>query len=241
MFDALKNKYNYAKENMNEIRFKLQYVILPIFICLNSLIFLSCLLVLFLGKFVVVLVSILLVLSLALTIGLIVYVKYVKKQEVLIEAEKLKVFFTSNLMMSPECSYILPKSDDEFVDLTFSETGIKIGELGYSYNAFNVGLFTSNFMNQVNLVLMFSRNEQGDMEDGDENGVTRFTLPLNLNLLSILNKFNIDIKNPDVLKFIKDNPEESAKQILKYGKIQNDYKEIEKKIKLNKQSEQPER
>ena len=79
-------------------------------------------------------------------------------------------------------------------------------------------------MYQVSLILLFNRNNVGDNEDGNENGVTSFSLPLNLNMLSVLHKFDIDLKNPDVLKFIKDNPLIAAEQILKYGKVQDDYK-----------------
>ena len=232
MFDRLKENYKYAKENLNDVRFRLKYVFLPMLICFNVLILLGVLLSLLSSKNLLALIIILLLLSLSSVVLYVVYTFKVGKKEILIEAEKLEVFFSADLLSSPETAYILPKGGEEgVVDLVFSEKGLKIGELEYSYKAFDVMLFTSNFMYQVNLVIMFKRNETGDMEDGDENGVTRFTLPLNLNLLSIMHKFDIDLVNPDVLKFIKDHPQIAASQILKFGKIQDNYKEISKKQK----------
>jgi hypothetical protein len=69
-----------------------------------------------------------------------------------------------------------------FPDLKFSKEGIQIDNLKYSYDGFECALFTSNYLNLVNLVIVFSRTVQGDNEDGDEQGVTQFSLPLNLNL-----------------------------------------------------------
>jgi len=236
MFDRIKENYKYKKDNQNEIRFRLTYVVIPIYCCFNILMFLGVMLALLEAKKPLILTIILLFLSLASTVLFIVYYVFVKKKEVLIEAEKLKNFFSADLLKSPETEYVLPKGGEEgFVDLNFSEEGIKIGDLKYSYNAFDVALFTSNFMYQVSLIIMFSRNQTGDDEDGDDNGVLRFTLPLNLNLLSIMHKFDIDLKNPDVLKFIKDNPEIASEQILNYGKIQQNYKEKSKQIKKEKQ------
>ena len=87
---------------------------------------------------------------------------------------------------------------------------------------------------------MFSRNEKGDEQDADNNGVSRFTLPLDVNLLSILRKFKIEIKNPDVLSFIKEQPEEASRQILNYGKLQDDYRGEKKKAKEEKRKEKKE-
>ena len=226
MFNKLKERFRFNKENLNEIRFKLKYLYLPIYIVFNLLDFILC------GVFLVklndplIIVFLLLFLSLASTGVFIVYVRKVKEKEILIEAEKLKTFFSEDLMNNPVCEYVLPADDGLLcVDLTFCDDGIQIGNLKYSFDGFDCALYTSNFMYQVNLILMFSRNEKGDLEDGDNNGVSRFTLPLNLNLISIMNKFKLNIKNPDVLKFIKDNPILAAAQILEYGKIQHNYRE----------------
>lgn len=238
MFEGLISKYRYEKENMNKVRFRHNYIYMPVLFM--AVVFdLIVMLVLLLSKTqILVPIIICLAVLFACFVFLIVLSVLVKKQEIEIEAEKLKFFFSSDLLSNPVCEYVLPTAESNVnVDLIFSENGIKISELEYSYDGFECSLFTSNFMHQVNLVLMFARTDKGDEEDGVGLGVSQFSLPLNLNLMSLMNKFKIKIKNPDVLRFIKDYPEISAKQILTYGKIQNDYDKLEEKIKAQQEEE----
>lgn len=233
MFKKLREKFLFERENMNPIRFRFNYLYSLSIFGVMILSLLACLLLLAYGggKNLVSIVATLVVFVLCWVLYVVLSF-LVRKREIEEESESLKYFFSAELIRNPECEYILPRAEENsFVELNFTKDGIKIDKLKYSYEGFECSLFTSNFLRHVNLVIVFTRTEQGDKEDGEEQGVTQFTLPLNLNLLSIMNKFNISLKNPDVLRFIKDNPEIASKQILKYGKIQDDYDKIEEKIK----------
>ena len=225
MFDKIRERLRFEKEVLNGIRYKYNCVFVPmmsLFIIIDLLITLIVFLSWRPSYFVLAIV--LLSLLIAALVSIFIVGIVVKKKEIPIEAEKLDNFFKANLLVNPEHEYVLPRSDAlGVVSLSFHDKGFKIEDLEYSYESFEYALYTSNYMNQVNLIIMFTRNEVGDEEDGDNKGVVKFSLPLDINLLSILNKYNIVIKNPDVLKFIKENSLIAAKQILKYGKIQNNY------------------
>lgn len=225
MFQRLKEKYRFDKANMNYVRFKFNYVYFPL-LCLVALLdLIVCFLLLTTNSsYKVVSVSVTLVVLLICLVLYILLLNLIKNKEIKIESEKLKLFFSSELLENPENEYFLPRVDEEnFVKLIFTGDGIQIDDFKYSYKGFECALYTSNFLHQVSLIIMFSRTDIGDKEDGEDLGVSQFSLPLNINLLSVMNKYKIKIKNTDVLKFIKENPESASKQILSYGKIQDNY------------------
>lgn len=230
MFKKLQEKFRYDRENMNYIRFKFNYVCFPIIFAIIILDLFAVLCLLANNeKIKATAIIMCFAIFVSCIIALLIISAVVKKKELLLEADKLRVFFKAELLKNPDCEYVLPREDtDEGVYLTFSENGIKLSDLEYSYNGFECGLYTSNYLRQISLILVFSRTDIGDQEDGSNLGVKHFSLPLNLNLLSIMHKFKIKIKNADVLRFIKDNPELAAKQILNYGKVQDNYSDFEK-------------
>ena len=235
MFRRLKNKFLFEKENLNRVRFNFNYIYAPIIYGVMFIDFLVCFLLLLSRKNQTIPIVITMVVALGCVVFYLVLSSKTKKVEIHDETESIKYFFGLKLEKKPECKYVLPNAEDgSNVELFFTDKGIKVNKLEYSYDGFECALFTSNFLRHVCLVIVFARTKQGDMEDGDANGVMQFSLPLDLNLLSIMSKFDIKLKNPDVLRFIKDNPRESAIQILKYGKIQEDYDKIEAKIKEQK-------
>ncbi len=224
MFERIIENYKYAKANLNSIRFKQKYIFLPILLSFCILDLITCLVLLAKVKNPTVIILVLIGVMFLSVIGYVVYEINIRKKEVVIEAKKLDDFFSSKLIENPELEYVMPRANElGIVTLQFYEKGIKIEDIEYSYDAFDCGLFTSNYLNKVNLIMVFSRNNNGDKEDGEQRGVTQFSMPFNLNMLSIMDKFKIKLKNPDVLRFIKENSLIASKQILKYGKIQNDY------------------
>jgi len=180
------------------------------------------------------LILVLLFLFVSALIAYLVLAIIVKKKERLVEIEKLKVFFDAKLLDNPEVEYVLPRAESAgVVYLTFKDKLFTIDNVDYLYDNFECALYTSNYKYQVNLIIVFTakvdennqemNGEQEEDSSENDNKVKEFSLPLNLNLLSVMNKFNLQLINPDVLKFIKENPKIATKQIMKYGKIQTDF------------------
>lgn len=235
MFENLKEKYRYAKENLNLVRYQFNYIYSPCLFGFAVLDLLVCIcLLIFSQKTINALTVVLLCLFLAALVAYVVLAFITRKKEREIEAEKLKVFFEAKLLEKPSVEYVLPRADTTgVVYLTFKDKVFTIENEDYAYDDFDCALYTSNYMYQVNLIIVFTakskdnevdQDDHADQEDQiDETKVKEFSLPLNLNLLSVMDKFNIHIINPDVLKFIKENHEQASKQIMKYGRIQTDF------------------
>lgn len=220
----IKEYYQKAKKSLSKPRFIYNFIVSPIVYGLGSIIMFVDLIMLLVAQRKLLISS--LVLFGIVLVGVIVmacFRPYVFKADVKKETERLKAFFAENLLKKPTTEFVLPSNNQGTVSLNFYEQGIQIGNIMYSYDAFECALFTSNYNYRVNLIMLFNRTEQGDKEDGEQMGVSRFSLPADINLLSVMNMYNIKIANGDVFAFIKDNPEEAARQILKYGRIQNNY------------------
>ena len=222
MFKKIKERYIFNKQVLNKLRFRLKYIIAPVYGFSNLALFIACF-VLFAKVKSIYFILAMLIFSFASTIAMLIYNRFVGKKEIEMESESLKKFFSSTLLDDPQNKYDLFLDDGEMVQVSFLENNICIDNVIYPKNSFSCSMFTSNFMCQVNLLLIFEHNNTGSKEGKENDGVS-FSLPLNLNTLSVLKKYNIELKNPDVLKFIKDNPELAVNQVLKYGKIQDDYK-----------------
>ena len=228
MFESFKENYRFAKNNVNKTRFVFNYIVLPSAGLFGLVDFL--LAVLFLGLkgtgfFVtgIVLICLLVAVAIALPCCL----PYVQKKDIEANVAKLKEFFDTPLLKNPETEYVLPRGNEPgVVDMSFEEKGFKIDNLEYSYDAFDCALYTSNYMYSVNLIIVFKRTDIGNAEDGENKGVVEFSLPLDINLMTLMEKHNLKIVNPDVLTFIRENIETAVKQVLKYGKIQNGFYDV---------------
>ena len=228
MIEELKEKYRVAKENLLRSRYIYNYFIIPSFIAFVVLDFIAIAILLAIDSIGLIAWSVsLFLLAIVGLVVLLCFLPYVKKQELKNEILRMEEFFKQELLEDPTCEYVMPRSDTGgIVELVFSPTGMSIGGQVYSYDGFECGMFTSNYMNRANLVVVFSRTEVGDEEDADNEGVLEFSLPLDINLLSILKKYNIKLVNEDVFNFVKEHTEIAVKQIIKYGKIQNNYYKV---------------
>ncbi len=221
----IKNIYVAAKRELSKPRYIFSMIATPLVYGLGTILLFVDLILLLVNKskffvpclviFGVILVAVIVMESIR---------PFVLKADAKREAERLRKFFDQNLLADPVTEYELPTNEHgDTTKLTFLQDGIDIGNLHYSYDGFECAIFTSNYRYRVNLVMLFNRTQKGDNEDGEEKGVSRFSLPADINLLSVMNKYNIKIANGDVFAFIKEYPEEAAKQILKYGRVQNNY------------------
>lgn len=224
MFKKIKEKFQFDKQVLNKFRFNLKYIYAPIYGFFNILLFTICF-VLFAKEKSIYYILALLILSFCSTAIMLIYIRRLNKKEVLIEADNIKNFFQSVLLENPSNKYDLSLENGETVEVTLLENNICISNVIYPKNSFRCFLYTSNYMYQVNLILVFEHIINNEGEGQENNGVS-FSLPLNIHTLSVLKKYNIELENPDILKFIKDNPELAAAQILKYGKIQDNYKQF---------------
>lgn len=225
MFEELKHKYMVAKENLTKARYIFNYFLVPSYVAFLILgLLLITIFLLVDPKLLVIGCIVIFALIVLALIGVLSYLPFVKKEELKVEVQNLKDFFNQEVLVNPETTYILPRSGTNgVVDLVFLEKGMKIGGLDYTYSGFQCGLYTSNYLNKVSLIAVFERTDIGDNEDLEEEGVVEFSLMFDLNLMSVFKKYNIKFVNEDVFNFIKTNPEEAVKQIMKFGRIQNDY------------------
>ena len=228
MIETFRENMKFAKANVSKTRYVYNYIILPCFGAFSILAFLLALLFLGLkgmGFFVAGMIFIGLLVAAAITV--VCLLPYVAKKDVEFNLSKMKLFFESDLLKRPEKEYVLPRGDElGVVDMSFEDKGYVIDGIEYSYDAFECALYTSNYMYTVSLIIVFKRTDIGNQEDGEKKGVVEFSLPLDLNLMTIMEKHQIKIVNPDVLSFIRENTEVAVKQILKYGKIQSNFYEV---------------
>ncbi len=229
MFEKIKNKFLFAKENYNHIRYKLNYIALPVIAIVDFL--LLVVIALLVGtlkqRAVVPCVCIFSIIVLSL-LGLMIANMLVKKQEIKLETNKLKELFNLKLSNDMVTKYVLNSMRGE-VGLEFKDEGVECSGSLFKYSDIEAGVLTSNYGYKANLIVAFKINqvESGLEQEGsvnhDSDVPTEFTLLLDYNMLCILNKYNINIINKDVLNFIAQNTELAVKQIMKYGKIQNNY------------------
>ncbi len=223
MFNRLKEIYSYAKENLIRPRYIYSYFFMPILYGAGILDLLVAFTMMLVNSKKLLIPSLILfgVLIVAFIVAGIINI-VVKKKEIKEEAVRLEFFFNSTLEKEPILEYVLPNVENNVnIPIVFASDCIVIDKVSYPYSSFSIALFTSNYMYHANLIVLFSRKD--DAKEEDENAkkvVKNFSLPLDINLLSIMNNFNLQLENSDVLAFIRDNPELAAKQILKYGKIQ---------------------
>ena len=227
MFENIKENYRFAKQHVSKARFVYNYIILPSFggfALVGFLLAVLCLGIKTTSGFVVGIILIGILVSSAITV--LCLIPYVTKKDVEYNLKKINDFFESELLKKPEFEYVLPRGNEPgVVDMAFTDKGFVIDKLEYSYDAFECALYTSNYMYSVSLVVVFKRTDVGNEEDGENKGVVEFSLPLDINLLTLMEKHQIKLVNPDVLTFIKENTEVAVKQILKYGKIQSNFYE----------------
>lgn len=228
MFENIKEKYASAKLVLNNARYKYNYVIVPSVLGGGVLCLFSALILLLINSKVLWIPAMLLVVVLVLgLISLLILIPVVRDKEANEEVERLNEFFSMKLSKNPTNEFIMPRSDNlGIVKLVFDENGYKIDGVQYSYEGFKCSIYTNNYLYHVNLVIVFKKTEVGDKEDGDNPGALEFSLPLDINLLSIMEKYGMKVSNPDVFKFIKENTLVAVKQILKYGKIQKDFYKV---------------
>lgn len=223
MIDKLKEIYAFAKQNLNKSRYIYNYYVLPIFFVAGMLDLIVALILLLIDKYKLMIPSLVLfIILLVALVAIVCALPFIRKKELKEETERIESFFNSKLESNPSHEYVLPRSKNGgVVPLTFATSGIIIDSKSYTYDDFDCALFTSNYMYHANLIIVFTKKDINQNDDQDE--VSSFSLPLDVNLLSLMDKYNIKPINADVLAFIKDNTQTAVKQILKYGKIQKNY------------------
>ena len=229
MIETFKENFNYAKNNYSKARFVYNYIALPVFVAFSVIDLVSAILLVAVNMHKNFIASVVLFALLVIaSIVMVSFLPYVKKKDEEKNIKEIKEFFDSELLKKPETEYFLPRGNSAggVVKLIFEKDGYKIDDLKYSYDGFECALYTSNYLYKVNLIIVFKRNDVGNVQDGENIGVVEFSLPLDINLLSLMSKHNIKIVNPDVLTFIRNNNEEAVKQILKYGKVQDKFYDV---------------
>lgn len=201
------------KEKMNPIRFKINYIYVPIYLLTIILLFGTIGILLSVDEEKYTNVSIILFALIFLSlIGLLIATPVIRKKEVKIELTKY------DLSIKDEKPFYKIKSLDyskfglsRNLDVTFEKNNIRVLDKDYQYDDFYITLSTGNHLIQVEILISFI------LQNDDENLYLVFKL--NNDLLNAIYNYNLKIHNKDILFYIVNNKQDAFNQILKYGRV----------------------
>ena len=200
--DIIKNE----KQQMNSIRYKINYIFVPIFLFVAASIIITNSILLSIDEekytpLCIVLFSIFGLIILAMIIS----VPFITKKELKLEMEKYD--FTIQKDQKEECSV----ESLEGIKFIFKETELVINNIIYKYDDFNINIYTLNTLRtiRINLEFVFKKSDN----------FVYWNIRLNNDLLNAVTKLNINITNKPLLEYIINNKEKAFKQILNYGYV----------------------
>ena len=200
---------------MNPIRFRMNYVVVPIFFTVTV----TCILV---GA---VLISIdetryegafigIMVLVGVLMAALLASVPFVRRKEIAIELAKHD-YDTSTVEDRDTYEFVF--SDGSSVALEYA--GVTIFDRFFHYGGFRIAVETSNMLNQVHVFLSFQLKGGCSLAEEEDGSVDGFHLELTKELLHAVDHFPIRIENRSVLDALRSDKQKAFEQIYKTGRI----------------------
>ncbi|MCD4827013.1 MAG: hypothetical protein K8Q99_04470 [Acholeplasmataceae bacterium] len=209
LFEIIKEE----KKQMNPIRAKVNYVIVPLFLLLGfgTLIAITILMsideVRYLPHFIggMIFFGVLCVIIL-------ISVPFTRKIELRLENSKYDFSYTQ--LDDIESIEVEPfEGADEGTKVIFNNNGLNTYGQQYDYNHFEISFITSNKYNQIFLgvrFLLLNTNEEFD---------PFLTFKFDGKFYSIIKHFEIPINNRQVMEYLLENKEDAFKQIYNYGYI----------------------
>ena len=201
----LKQIIAYEKSLMLPWNYKLSYILTPIYVGISCLLILA--FVVFMAidedKYLIHGLSCMGVLV-VITIAFLSCVPIVRRIAIRTEIDRYN-FDTSD----QEALEVYDFSDDEFsFSLQFDQNGMILNDILYYYNHLDKVVMTSNYCNRVEIFLRFTFSED-----------TYASVPLNPTSLKMLECFDIELENEEVLNYILENKEAAFEQIYKLGRV----------------------
>lgn len=205
---SLRNIIKEEKKQMNPIRAKINFVVVPIYLIIMVTILTTIGILLSIDEnkytnFSLILVFIFILMSISLLIS----IPIIRKKEVEIESNKYD--FTINKEEKDE--YVLKTIDG--TDCIINSEYIIIDNKKYQHDDFYIEVVTNNYLLTVQILIEFVFIES------DEVVAPYWNFKLNNELLNAIIKYNININNKEMFDYVINNKKEAFKQILKYGYI----------------------
>lgn len=209
---GIKKIMDNEKKNMNSIRWKVNYVLVPIFLGVMVIIFSIVGITMSIDEEKYTPLAILLISIFGLMcVGLLSINPFIRKQEIKIEVSKYN--FDKVVLENNSFYEFTPCNENTVV--IFKEKTLEINGKDYDYSCFDIMIISSNSLNKINLTVLFTLQNSGREHN------PYLVFELDGRMISVLDKFNIMIKNRDVLDFIINNKEEAFKQIYNYGYVKS--------------------
>lgn len=232
------NPSDWGKEKLNPIRFKMNYIVVPIFLAVVGIEMVATCIALEADEAKFLPLAIILFVLIALqNIALLVSTRYVRKKETSIECERYNFDFdrSSDDELTIKC--IL--SDSAFEEVTFSDSGLayKYSEEGQIYpDGYTEKNQNGSEIHHHELKILYFdyENVTAEVLTGRSNMHVRVFLMLTLKnqneeyypkiildgaAIFAINKYNIEVINKELLDYIVNNKEAAFYQILKYCEI----------------------
>lgn len=209
----IKKIFEYEKKNMNSMRWKINYILVPIFFLIMGIILLVNCIMLSMDekKYTPFAIGLFLIYGL-MCMGMLVITPFVRKVELKIEMSKYN--FDRITLGSDSFFEFVPISGTEAnIVVLFQEHCLKLYDKEYNYCDFNVRLCSSNHLNKINLFIVFT------LHNSDTAYNPYLSFILEGRLITVLERFNIVIENQDELEYIIKNKENAFKQIYNYGYV----------------------
>lgn len=196
------------KEQMNPIRAKINFVIVPIYFSAMIIILtaIGILLSIDVNKYTY-LSLILLSIFVLMLIALLISVPIIRKKEVEIEANK----YNFTIDKDEKSEYVLKSIDG--IDCKINKEFLIVGNDKYKYDNFQIEIMAYSHLLTVQIVIEFI------FILSDEFIAPCWCFKLDHELFNAIVKYNIEINNQEIFSYIINNKEDAFKQILKYGYI----------------------
>ena len=195
------------KKEMNPIRFKMNYIIVPIFLLFTIMCIAIILITLSINEEKYTPLAIVLFCAIGLfMLGLLVSIPFVRKKEIILEMGKYD-FSLDNCNID---FYSIKSIEGE--KFIFKKTGITIKGIEYPYDSFCNSLIIYRYLLTVKINIEFVL-----LLDNDT--TIYYNIRLDNKLYNAIKKFDIEILPSGQLDYIVENTYDSFKQIYKYGYI----------------------
>ena len=203
------------KENMNPIRFKINYIFTPIYLLTTVILFgiIGILLSIDEEKYKVLCLVLFGVFALS-NVVLLASTPFIRKKEIKIELSRHDFTIREELLQYNIRSLDYSKFGlSKDLDVVFDKRGLRVNNKDYMYEDFSIYVSTGNHNMRVEIVVDFI------LQSEDEKLFMIFNM--DNDLLNVIVNYNLQIKNKKVLDYIINDKEKAFNEILSHGQIRD--------------------
>lgn len=203
------------RENMNPIRFKINYIFTPIYLLTTVILFgiIGILLSIDEEKYKDLCLVLFGVFALSIVV-LLASTPFILKKEIKIELSRHDFAIREELLQyNIRCLDYSKFGLSKDLDVVFDKAGLRVNNKDYLYEDFAIYVSTGNHNMRVEIVVDFI------LQSEDEKLFMIFNM--DNDLLNVIVNYNLQIKNKKVLDYIINDKEKAFKEILSHGRIRD--------------------